>query len=216
MFFNSALEESGTTNTYNISWYAPAKGITISSLNSFYFLGCDFDVDLFDSMRNPIGTCMSRCHGEVSLNQGPCYGIGCCSISLRKEISGFQGTIARVGNTDPLHTDIMALMSGNGDYYTRDGVTDLFSEIDDHVTLEVAIMDQPSCKSAQMNKASYACGGTNGYCANASYGGYTCHCHNEYYDPSSAYLSEGCMQGDLPACFSLKKREKENINFLSS
>ena len=97
MFFNSSLEESGT-NTHNISWNAPAKGITIPRYTTFLFLGCDFDVDLFDSVRNPIGSCMSRCHGKVLPKQGPCNGFGCCSISLQNDISGFQGTIVRADN----------------------------------------------------------------------------------------------------------------------
>jgi len=213
MFFNSTLEKPGTM-TYNISWYAPAKGITIlSDYNTFFFLGCDFDVDMFDSVRNPIGTCMSRCHGKVLPNQGSCNGFGCCSISLRSDISGFQGAIVRAGNmvaqSDPLHTDIMAFMSYVGHYYYTDNATDLFSSwtnasnIDD-TPLWVAIMDQPSCKIAQMNKASYACA-TGSYCRDESYGGYSCHCHNGY-STGNAYLSEGCMQGAPCLLFSKKRK----------
>ena len=55
MFFNGTSMEEYGTNTYNVSWDAPAKGITITRYyNTFFFLGYDFDVDLFDSMRNPI------------------------------------------------------------------------------------------------------------------------------------------------------------------
>jgi hypothetical protein len=206
MFFNGTLEESGT-NAYNISWNAPAKGITIPyEYNTFFFIGCDFDVQLFDSVRKPIGTCMSRCHGEVLPNQGPCHGFGCCYIILHDNISGFQGTIARASDmaaqSDPLHPGIMAFMSFETDYMRN--ATDLFSSwtnasnINDAV-LEVAIMDQPSCKSAQMNRASYACGGTDSFCTNASHGGYTCDCFNDYYT-SNAYILEGCMvQGST--CF---------------
>jgi len=76
MFFNGTSMEEYGTNTYNVSWDAPAKGITIFSYyNTFFFLGCDFDVELFDYVRNPIGSCMSRCHGKVLPNQGPCNGL---------------------------------------------------------------------------------------------------------------------------------------------
>ncbi|CAD6250182.1 unnamed protein product [Miscanthus lutarioriparius] len=73
-----------------------------------------------------------------------------------------------------------------GDYY-MDNATDLFSSWTNaskiyDAELEVAIMDQPSCKIAQMNKASYACATG-------------CHCHNGY-STANAYLSEGCMQQD--------------------
>ena len=99
MFFNGTSMEEYGTNTYNVSWDAPAKGITNTSYyNTFFFLGCDFDVDLFDSMRNPIESCMSRCHGKVLPNQGPCNGFGCCSIRLQNDISGFQGTIVWADN----------------------------------------------------------------------------------------------------------------------
>jgi len=64
-------------STYNMSWEAPAKGITIrSDYNTFFVLGCDCDVNLFDSLENPIGSCMSRCHGEVLPDRGPCNGVG--------------------------------------------------------------------------------------------------------------------------------------------
>ncbi|KAG0533967.1 hypothetical protein BDA96_04G238100 [Sorghum bicolor] len=182
-----------------------AKGITIlGEFNTFFFLGCDFDVDLFDLVRKPIGTCMSRCHGQVLPNQGPCYGIGCCSISLQNDISGFYGTIARAGNmaakSDALHLGIMAFVSEGG-YYTQNA-TDLFSSWRNAskivgAGLSVAIIDKPSCQSAQTNKASYACG-TDSICRNASYGGYTCQCtnYNYYYDTAnySPYLLEGCRQ----------------------
>jgi hypothetical protein len=103
--------------------------------------------------------------------------------------------------SDPLHLGIMAFMSEE-EYYTENA-TGLFSSwtnasnIDD-AALRVAIMDQPSCKSAQMNRASYACGGTDTVCRNASQGGYTCYCsnYNYYYGTdTNPYLSEGCRQG---------------------
>jgi hypothetical protein len=199
MFFNIRFEES-VTNTYNISWDAPAKGITIPRYNTFFFIGCDFDVDLFDYVRNPIGSCISKCHGKVLPNQGACNGFGCCSISLQNSISGFQGAIVRAGNmsaqSDPLHPAIMAFMSDVGDYYTKNA-TNLFSSWTNASkiyggALEVAIMDQPSCESAQMNNASYACA-TGSYCQNESYGGYSCLCQNDYYT-ANAYLFEGCMR----------------------
>jgi hypothetical protein len=145
MFFNSTSLEESDTNTYNISWYAPAEGITISSVyNTFFFLGCDFDVDLFDSMRNPIGSCMSRCHSKVLPNQGPCYGFGCCSISLQNDISGFQGTIARAGNMaaqlHPLHPGIMAFMSVGH----SSNATDIFSSWTNTSNIDGALLEVAS------------------------------------------------------------------------
>ncbi|WVZ74506.1 hypothetical protein U9M48_022681 [Paspalum notatum var. saurae] len=203
MFFNVTLESG--TNTYDISWDAPARGITIDgNQNVFFVLGCDFDADLFDSVRKPIGSCMSRCHGEVIPNQGSCNGIGCCSISLQNDISGFQATIVRVDNMAaqpyPLHHGIMAFMSYGESYYI-DNMTDVLSSWTNASNipapvLNVAIMDLPSCESAQLHSTSYACV-NNSICANASYGGYTCSCDNGFYDNGfyiydNAYVLEGC------------------------
>jgi len=110
-----------------------------------------------------------------------------------------------------MHPGIMAFMSD--EYYTRNA-TDLFSSWTNTskiygAVLKFAIMDQPSCESAKMNNASYACG-TNSNCRNASssYGGYTCNCqYNDDYSDYNPYLLEGCMpqqQGSLPTCFNLK------------
>jgi hypothetical protein len=155
---------------------------------------------------------MSRCHGKVLPNQGPCCSFGCCSISLQNDISSFQGKIARAGNmaaqSHPLHPGIMAFMSFLSDY-TQNAI-DLFSSWTNankiyDAALRVAIMDQPSCKSAQMNNASYACA-TDSYCQNESYGGYSCYCYNNDFT-ANAYLSDGCL---------LFSNKKKIFNFLSS
>ncbi|OEL15715.1 hypothetical protein BAE44_0023266 [Dichanthelium oligosanthes] len=136
-----------------------------------------------------------------------------CSSTLPwdQDILGFLATIGRAdgmaARSDPMHPGIMAFMS-YGDYYTENA-TDLFSSWTNAskiygALLEVAIMDQQSCESAQMNNASYACASdTDSRCVNASYGGYTCYCNN-YLSDINAYLSEGCrlQQGSLCFLFS--------------
>ncbi|CAN6232550.1 unnamed protein product [Urochloa humidicola] len=203
MFFNSTFGSG--MNNMSWEWEASVEGITIYNYNNLFVLGCDVDVNLFDDMRNPIGSCMSRCHGEVVPYRGPCNGIGCCFISLRKSISGFQATFSRAhgmaAQSDSMHPGmIMAFMSYQDDYYTQN-VTNLFpgwtntSKIDG-VVLDFSITDQPSCKSAQMNNASYACA-TDSYCRNTSYGGYTCNCYNGYsYTTDNPYLLDGCTRQD--------------------
>ncbi|RCV07429.1 hypothetical protein SETIT_1G243900v2 [Setaria italica] len=199
MFFNSSFGPG--RNNMSWEWEAPAKGITINSYNNFFVLGCDFDVNLFDYERNPVGSCMSRCHGGVLPTRGPCNGIGCCFISLRNAMSGFQATFFRADgvagqSSDSMYPRIMAFISYSDD---MDNMTNLLlgwtntSKIDGAV-VEVAITDQPSCESARMNNASYACA-TDSICRNASsYGGYKCHCSG--YQDGNPYLSEGCTQGD--------------------
>ncbi|CAL5020759.1 unnamed protein product [Urochloa decumbens] len=218
MFFNGTFGSG--MNNMSWRWEAPAKGITIRSYSNLYVLGCDFDVNLFDDVGKPIGSCMSRCHGEVLPNQGPCNGIGCCFISFQKAISGFEATIIRADNiaaqSDPQHPGVMAFMSY--EYYNyMNNVTNLLpgwtntSKIDGAM-LDFAITDQPSCKSAQMNNASYACG-ANSYCTNtSSYEGYYCYCSNSYSDQGNPYLSEGCTQDYNPNPKEHCRRSCGNMN----
>ncbi|CAL4968116.1 unnamed protein product [Urochloa decumbens] len=187
MFFNGTFGSG--MNNMSWKWEAPAEGITIGGSNLFV-LGCDLDVNLFDDVRKPIGSCMSRCHGEVLPNQGPCNGIGCCFISFQNAISGFQATFSRAdgmaAQSDSMHLGIMAFMSDVDDYYT------------DNVL--------------QMNKASYACG-ANSYCTNSSsYGGYSCYCSDSSSDQDNPYLLEGCTQDYNPEPKERCRRSCGNMN----
>ncbi|TVU29132.1 hypothetical protein EJB05_20684, partial [Eragrostis curvula] len=202
MFFNITME-SGMNTYKSWEWEAPAKGITIDADNTFYVIGCNFDANLFDNMGNPVGSCMSRCHGEkVMPNGGACNGIGCCFISVTNYMIGFRATFVRAdgitAQSEPLLPRIMAFMSGT-EYYQHNK-TDLFSGLTNASNVEsaflrTAIMDQPSCESAQRNTASYACA-SRSQCRNASSGGYYCYC-NGYYS-ANPYLSEGCLLGYNP------------------
>ncbi|CAL4968106.1 unnamed protein product [Urochloa decumbens] len=214
MFFNGTFGSG--MNNMSWEWEAPAEGITIRIYNNLYVLGCDFDVNLFDYERNPIGSCMSRCHGNVLPKQGTCNGIGCCFIILQKDIAGFQATFSRAdgmaAQSDSMHPGVMAFMSYTDNYMNN--VTNILpgwtntSKIY-RALLDFAITDQPSCKSAQMNNASYACG-TNSYCTNtSSYGGYYCSCSSYLSNP---YLLEGCTQDYNPEPEEHCRRSCGNMN----
>jgi hypothetical protein len=196
------------TNTYNMSWEPPTEGITISSDNYLYVAGCDFDVTLFEygGMGDVVGSCMSRCAGKKAPTGVLCNGVGCCLISLPRDLPGFRAKLVSTNTTatqsDWLHPGIMAFVSP--DYYEfSSNTTAIFSSwtnpsnIDDAV-LNVVIVDQPSCESAKKNNASYAC--SNGSsCQNSSSrsGGYSCDCSS--YEQGNPYILDGCMQGVLPA-----------------
>uniref|UniRef100_A0A0E0GA33 Protein kinase domain-containing protein n=1 Tax=Oryza nivara TaxID=4536 RepID=A0A0E0GA33_ORYNI len=197
------------TDTYNISWVSPRKGVTISQRNTFYIIGCNIDVTLFEyGTRDAVGYCVSRCDGEKVPTEGPCNGKGCCSIKLSRDLRGFRSTLVQVDATAAqsyqlqLRHGVMAFMSYN-DYYV-DNATDLFlswtntSNIQEAL-VQFAIMDQPSCEIARMKNTSYACS-TGSNCLNMSSGGYTCECANYdlyyYYAEQSPYLLEGCIIRD--------------------
>ncbi|VAI52326.1 unnamed protein product [Triticum turgidum subsp. durum] len=203
IFFN--LTTSPGTNTYDMSWEAPAKGITIASDNTLFVVGCDFDVTLFEyGTGDMVGSCMSRCAGEKVPTGGPCNGRGCCLIPLTRDLPGFRAELVSTNTTatqsDWLHPGIMAIVAPQYHYRDDDGdntnTTTLFSSWTNAsniygAALSINIMDQPSCQSAQMNNASYAC--SNGSsCQNSSSGGYGCYCSS--YEEGNPYILDGCMQ----------------------
>ncbi|KAF7081802.1 hypothetical protein CFC21_085709 [Triticum aestivum] len=198
IFFN--LTTRPGTNTYNMSWEAPVKGITIASDNILYVAGCDFDVTLFEyGTGDMVGSCMSRCAGKKAPTGVSCNGIGCCLIQLPRDLPGFRAELVSTNTTatqsDWFHPGIMAFVSMI--YYNT---TAIFSSWTDpsnifDAMLSVTIVDQPSCQSAQMNKASYACS-IGSSCQNSSSGGYNCDCSS--YRQGNPYILDGCMQDYNP------------------
>ncbi|XP_044320923.1 wall-associated receptor kinase 4 [Triticum aestivum] len=201
---NIKLATRPGTDTYNMSWEAPSKGITISSDNTLYVVGCDFDFTLFEyGTEEKVCSCMSRCAGEKAATGGPCNGIGCCLILLPRDLQGFQAehvsTNITATQSDWLHPGIMAVVS-RAEYYMYN-TTNLFSSwtdasnIDDAM-LSVTIMDQPSCQSPQMNNGGYACSNDSS-CQNSSSGcGYGCYCSP--YEQGNPYILDGCLEDYNP------------------
>ena len=206
IFFNLTMRPG--TNTYSMSWESPAKGISISSDNYLYVAGCDFDVTLFEYGTGDIlGSCMSRCAGQKAPTGGPCNGIGCCLIQFPRDLPGFRAELGSTNTTatqsDWLHPGIMAFVT-YGDYVDSRNTTAVFSSLTnpssfDDAYLSVTIMDQPSCQSAQMDNASYACS-KGSSCQNSSSGGYQCNCAG-YVQGNNPYIIDGCTQGTFSPKF---------------
>ncbi|XP_047071286.1 wall-associated receptor kinase 5-like [Lolium rigidum] len=185
-------------------WEAPTEGITLSSGNTLFVAGCDFDVTLFEyGTGDIVGFCMSRCAGKKAPTGGPCNGIGCCLILLQRDLAGFRAELVSTNTTatrsDWLHPGIMAFVTYN-DYYYRSNTTTVFSTwtnasdiFVDGALLSVPIVDQPSCQSAQKKNASYAC--SNGSsCQDSSAGGYQCYCSSNA--RGNPYILGGCGEPD--------------------
>ncbi|XP_071674552.1 wall-associated receptor kinase 5 isoform X2 [Lolium perenne] len=199
IFFN--LTTRPGTNTYNMSWEAPTEGITLSSDNTLFVAGCDFDVTLFEyGTGDIVGSCMSRCAGKKAPTGVPCNGIGCCLIPLPRDLPGFRAklvsTNATATQSDWLHPGIMAFVTYT-DYPYRSNTTAVFSTWSNNASdyfvygaeISVTIMDQPSCQSAQKNNAIYAC--SNGSsCQDSSSGGYQCSCSSNA--QGNPYILDGC------------------------
>ncbi|XP_047051905.1 wall-associated receptor kinase 5-like [Lolium rigidum] len=202
IFFNLTTEPG--TNTYNMSWESPAEGITLGVYNTLFVAGCDFDVTLFESGTGDIvGSCMSRCAGKKAPTGVPCNGIGCCFISLQRDLPGFRAKLVSTNTTatqsDWLHPGIMAFVAD--DEYYKSNTTSVFSAWTNLSSITVrgaylrfTIMDQPSCERAQMNYATYACS-NDSICQNFSTGGYQCSC-SSYYSQGNPYILDGCVTAD--------------------
>uniref|UniRef100_M8AV98 Wall-associated receptor kinase 3 n=1 Tax=Aegilops tauschii TaxID=37682 RepID=M8AV98_AEGTA len=194
------------TKTHNVSWESPAKG-TINlqeRSNTLYVIGCGVEAFLYDhDTGDTLGSCMSTCTSNMEKEAEGCDGVGCCRIRIKRELGGFQLTLARlddfVQQSDELLSHVKVFVSELGDFGFR--TSDLFSgwintsrwHYED-AELRGSITDQPSCQMAYKNKA-YVCT-ANSDCRNASHG-YYCWC-SEYYEGGNPYVIDGCIEGYNP------------------
>ncbi|XP_048536595.1 wall-associated receptor kinase 5-like isoform X2 [Triticum urartu] len=191
---------SSTLQVTDIDIYSGVVSTPIIYKLTTMSAGCDLDVTMFKyGTRNMVGSCMTRCAGKKAPTGEPCFGKGCCLIPFASDLPGFHANLVSINTTatqsDWFHPGIMALVSRDPYSYSYN-TTDLFSSwtnasIIDDASLRLAIMDQPSCVSAQLKNKSYAC--SNGSsCRDSSYGGYQCDCSS--YSGGNPYILDGCMR----------------------
>ncbi|KAM0835114.1 hypothetical protein ACQ4PT_063148 [Festuca glaucescens] len=180
-------------DTYNMSWEAPVEGVTVAGdLSVLYVVGCAVGVYFFGHDRNdPIGSCMSSCvadkeamkkaNTKVSQYFSEAIGIGFCSIRLIQDVRAFGLTVGRLnGGISALSGEVLSnvkvFLANSYTFATNDIYS---SRVDERNVLgavfSIAITEQPSCESAQKDKATYACSyGSD--CQDLNSGGYSCSC----------------------------------------
>ncbi|PNT65437.1 wall-associated receptor kinase 2 isoform X2 [Brachypodium distachyon] len=198
-------------DAYYVSWESPVKGLTLYRYNSLYVVGCGVDAYLFDHDTNHlIGFCMSVCledreamekdddalAGDSAPSSMMCNGQGCCSIALKQNRRALALRIGRLrdGKAQAHHQllrKVKLFLSEEYWFQTRDLYSSRIHGIQEGAIFLTAFTDQPNCKSAQMEKSSYACsrGST---CEDSPHGGgYSCWCQNQ--GRNNPYTADGCI-----------------------
>ncbi|KAF7087280.1 hypothetical protein CFC21_090478 [Triticum aestivum] len=200
----------GMTDTYNMSWEVPVKGVMIyGGESSLFVVGCGVSVYLFGhDTDDPIGSCMSIClDDKVAMKEANANnfngdgGMGYCSIPLQQDVpafgfvvDGLKGASALAGQGQGLsNSSIKVFLAGDYKFHTVDIYS---SKIDERNVawpyFSMTITDQPNCESAQKEKSSYACS-TDSDCLDLPSGGYSCFCRR-YTNNDNPYLRDGCQQ----------------------
>ena len=206
--FNIATSP-GASGNYSWSWEAPGKSLIIYQRSAVFIVGCGFEAFLFENTTSGpgdlLGNCASTCADSAALGteaeEGDCNGMGCCNIALHEQVA-FTLSIIQKEETVPAalaNATVKAFLS-EGSYSFR--MADLLSDKINQSTIGAAtaylipvITDQPTCRTARMNKQ-YACAANSDYCADyhdGNGGYYVCGCSSEY-DDGNPYVvgPDGC------------------------
>jgi hypothetical protein len=206
---------SAGVDTYTQSWKAPPGVISYGS-NYLFTVGCGVYVYVFgDNMTDIIGYCTSICTDNREIMErantpySACTGLGCCMIPIR----GGQGItlkLGRLNSTIPHFGEALSRVKIIVSQYYEFVADDVYtswvntSNVDD-MLFYIAIMDQPSCASAQSqeNKNTYACS-SESICDDdlppvVSQGGYNCFCPGRQIEGVNPYIEDGCIGWCLSA-----------------
>uniref|UniRef100_A0ACD5Z2G5 Uncharacterized protein n=1 Tax=Avena sativa TaxID=4498 RepID=A0ACD5Z2G5_AVESA len=204
-------------DTYNMSWEPPVKGVTLAGEGSstLYVVGCGMGVYLFGHDANdPIGSCMSICLDDKEAmkkaNNADHYygddvaGMGSCSIRLGQDVRAFGFMVGRLSGgvsapSGDVLSNVKVFLAQGYNFNTSDIYSSRINESNvDGALFQTAITDQPTCESAQKNKATYACNYESD-CQDVSSGGYECWCPgNTAVQEDNPYVMDGCTHGYNP------------------
>ncbi|KAI3906807.1 hypothetical protein MKW98_004840 [Papaver atlanticum] len=166
-------------------------------------------IDDKTSLNSKSRGCQSRCDRYTSSPLSHCSGYGCCKTKVPKGLTSYsiQTGRFRFDDTDSKYPCVRAFLVDQ-EYPGAEGL--LQSSTNDSfipVILDWAISDVKTCKEAQRNLSSYACG-RNSYCLESQNGpGYQCKCSKGY--AGNPYLHDGCQ--DIDECKEPHKCRKDVI-----
>jgi len=210
--FNIATRP-GAFGNYSWSWEAPGKSLALAlyGQSTVFIVGCGFEAFLFENTTSGpgdlLGNCASTCDDSAALGteaeEGGCNGMGCCNIVLQEPVRAFALSIIQKEETVPAalaNATVKAFLS-DGSY--NFSMADLLSDKVNGSTIGAAtadlvpvIIDQPTCRTARMNKQ-YACA-ANSDCKDSydGSGGYRCRCSSECDDGNPYVVGPGgCSSG---------------------
>uniref|UniRef100_A0A0D9YVB8 Protein kinase domain-containing protein n=1 Tax=Oryza glumipatula TaxID=40148 RepID=A0A0D9YVB8_9ORYZ len=206
--FNITMGPNFTDHHSRSIWKSPAKGFDIRNESTLLVVGCDLKADLFDiATKKIIDSCMTLCFNSTAImereaDESNCNGMGCCQFNTNKELHSFGLNLSRLDgkaqselSESRLQSRAQVFVPYNANYMFN--TTDLYSRWINgssvgETYLHGAIMDQPNCQSASMNKSTYACS-TTASCSTATNGCYYCNCPEDTY--GNPYTSLGCNSG---------------------
>ncbi|XP_038977135.1 wall-associated receptor kinase 3-like [Phoenix dactylifera] len=148
------------------------------------------------------GACVSYCWNEESIANGSCSNMGCCQVSIPKQLGSIDIYFRNYGYSDTWNISPCSyafLVAQDSYNFSRSDLSyDFAVKHRNHtpVVLDWAIRNQ-SCQDARVDPTTYACRSNNSICSDASNGpGYLCSCLPGY--DGNPYLHDGCQ--DIDEC----------------
>ncbi|KAL3734477.1 hypothetical protein ACJRO7_023774 [Eucalyptus globulus] len=153
--------------------------------NKLTVFGCDTSAVILDATRTSESGCFSYCREDINfIAESYCSGYRCCETSIPRSLRSLH--IFMSGSTN--YTSVQDFSS----YFLSQMICSLKNN--QNVVLDWVVERELTCKAAQSNRPSYACG-ANSFCSDFRRGqGYRCFCDAGCTGiPYASPLSPGCQ-----------------------